>query len=537
MVDDSASAAPPDASAAHAAPPRWRAEPRTDVPIALLVSVFVVAACGLVYELIAGATASYLLGDSVLQFSTVIGAYLFAMGIGSWLSRHLLRDLAGHFLRIELMIGLIGGFMAIALYLLHAYAPAAFRPVLYGLIFVIGALVGLEIPLVMRLLRQHYALKDLVSQVLTFDYLGALLVAVAFPLLLVPQLGMIRTGLFFGLANAIVAAWACWLFRERLIRPWAHGAATLASIAALGAGFAAADHITTFAEEGLYLHRIVYAESTPFQRIVVTQGQGDLRLYLNRNLQFSSRDEHRYHEALVHPVMLAHPAPRRVLILGGGDGLAAREVLRHPAVERITLVDLDPRMTTLFATLPALAALNGGALSSPKVTIVNDDAFTWLEHAQDLFDIAIVDLPDPTNFSLGKLYTTSFYGLLASRVAASGFAVIQTTSPLYARRSFWTVAETLEAAGWRSYPYHTTVPSFGVWGYIAAARRPLPLDAAVAALAAHPERAPRFLTPALLPSLFEFPIDMQRVPAAVNRLHDQVLVHTYEADWGKAPEH
>ena len=156
--------------------------------IALLASVFVIAACGLVYELAAGTLASYLLGDSVLQFSTIIGTYLFAMGVGSWLSRYLERQLAAQFLRIELLVGVIGGLMPAILFLANAVAPSPFRGLLYGLVLLVGVLVGLEIPLVMRLLRRQYALKDLVSQVLTFDYLGALGVSIAFPLLLVPTL-------------------------------------------------------------------------------------------------------------------------------------------------------------------------------------------------------------------------------------------------------------------------------------------------------------------------------------------------------------
>ncbi|MGE0310878.1 MAG: polyamine aminopropyltransferase [Lautropia sp.] len=518
----------------------WASPSRAGTQVALLVSVFVVAACGLVYELIAAAAASYLLGDSVLQFSTVIGTYLFAMGVGSWLSRHLTRRLPDHFVRIELLVAAIGGFMPALLFVLHAFAPDGFRLVLYALIFVIGVLVGLEIPLVMRLLKQHYALKDLVSQVLTFDYLGALAVSLAFPIVLVPYLGMIRTGLFFGIANALVAIWAIWLFRDRLLGPAAHAAGALALLALLGGGFAKADALTELAEEGFYLHRIVHAESTPFQRIVITRGNDDLRLYLNRNLQFSSRDEHRYHEALVHPVLAAHPAPRQVLILGGGDGLAAREVLRHPGVERVTLVDLDPRMTELFSTMPMLTALNQGSLSDPRLDRVVADAFTWLEQTDRMFDIAIVDLPDPSSFALGKLYTNTFYALLARRVAASGFAAIQTTSPLYARKSFWSVVATLESAGWQAWPYHATVPSFGVWGYVAVGHRPFPMQAAVDRLASGllTAKAPlRFLTPALLPTLFELPADMQRVPAEVNRLHDQSLVHTYEREWGRAPEH
>ena len=518
----------------------WSAPARAGTQLALLVSVFVVAACGLVYELIAAAIASYLLGDSLLQFSTVIGTYLFAMGVGSWLSRYLTRHLPDHFVRIELMVAAIGGSMPAVLFALHSFAPDGFRFTLYAMIFAIGVLVGLEIPLVMRLLKQHYALKDLVSQVLTFDYLGALVVSLAFPILLVPHLGMIRTGIFFGIANAAVAVWAIWLFRDRLIAPSLHAAGAALLLGLLGAGFVKADAITSLAEEGFYLHRIVHAESTPFQRIVVTRGNDDLRLYLNRNLQFSSRDEHRYHEALVHPVLAAHPAPRRVLILGGGDGLAAREVLRHPGVEKITLVDLDPRMTELFSTLPMLTALNKGALSDPRMEVVIGDAFTWLEHNERMFDLAIVDLPDPSSFALGKLYTNTFYALLARRVAASGFVAIQTTSPLYARQSFWSVVTTLEAAGWQTWPYHATVPSFGVWGFVVAGRRPFPLDAAVERLASGlltAEAPLRFLTPALLPTLFEMPADMARVPADVNRLHDQALVHYYEREWGRAPEH
>ena len=518
----------------------WSAPSRAGTQLALLVSVFVVAGCGLVYELIAASSASYLLGDSVLQFSTVIGTYLFAMGVGSWLSRFLNRDLPDHFIRIELMVATIGGFMPAVLFVLHAFAPDGFRLMLYSMIFAIGVLVGLEIPLVMRLLKQHYGLKDLVSQVLTFDYLGALAVSLAFPILLVPHLGMIRTGLFFGIANALVAAWAIWLFRDTLRATVLYASSASMLLILLTLGFAKADAMTELAEEGFYLHRIVHAESTPFQRIVITRGNDDLRLYLNRNLQFSSRDEHRYHEALVHPVLAAHPAPRRVLILGGGDGLAAREVLRHPGVEKITLVDLDPRMTALFSTLPMLTSLNKGSLTDARMEAISADAFTWLEKTDRMFDIAIVDLPDPSSFSLGKLYTNTFYALLAERVAASGFAVIQTTSPLYARRSFWSVAATLEAAGWQTWPYHATVPSFGVWGFIAAGRRPFPLSAAASRIESGLLTAGsplRFLTPALLPTLFEMPADMSRVPAEVNRLHDQALVHYYEQEWGRAPEH
>jgi spermidine synthase len=498
--------------------------------VALLASVFIVAACGLLYELAAGALASYLLGDSILQFSTIIGSYLFAMGIGSYLSRFFDRQLVAHFLRIELLVGLVGGLMPAALFSLQTLSPSSFRFALYAMVLLVGTLVGLEIPLVMRILKRHfrerYALKDLVSQVLTFDYLGALAVAIAFPLLLVPQLGLVRTGAFFGLLNVGVAAWAMWLFRGELRRLSAHVMACLAVVAALLATLAGAERISTWAEDRFYADRILYSETSAYQRVVVTASRVGVRLFLNGNLQFHSRDEYRYHEALVHPAMAAHGAAKRVLVLGGGDGMAVREVLKYPSVEEVTLVELDPHMTKLFAEQPLLRQLNGDALRSPKLRIINTDAFAWLEKTPDSFDVIVVDFPDPTNFSIGKLYTSSFYSLIDAHLSASGYAVMQTTSPLIARKSFWTVATTIESTGLQTTPYHAHVPSFGEWGFILASRRPFRT----------PTQLPdglRFLTLAGLPALMEFPPDMARVPAQVNRLSNQVLVQTFEEEWGR----
>jgi spermidine synthase len=506
--------------------------------VALLAAVFVIAACGLVYELAAGALASYLLGDSVLQFSTVIGVYLFAMGLGSWASRLIERQLVAQFLRIELLLALVGGLMPAALFVAHGSLPGggdgAFRVLLYGLVMLIGALVGLEIPLVMRILKRHfserYALKELVSQVLTFDYLGALVVAVAFPLLLVPHLGLLRTGMFFGLLNALVAAWTLWLFRAELRRWRWQAAGTLATIAVLASAMFGAERLTGWAEDRFYGDQVIVREASPFQRIVVTHGPAGTRLFLNGNLQFHTRDEYRYHEALVHPALLAHGAPKRVLVLGGGDGMAVREVLRHASVEQVTLVELDPAMTRLFKDKPLLAALNDQALASSKLRIVHADAFAWLEQQREVFDAIVVDFPDPSNFSLGKLYSTSFYRLLDQALAADGFAVVQSTSPLVARRSFWTVVATLEAVGLATTPYHAHVPSFGEWGFVIASRRPVRTQGLA------PPMGLRFLTREGLPALFHFPPDMARSSEAPNRLSDQRLVHLFEQEWGRARE-
>jgi spermidine synthase len=331
-----------------------------------------------------------------------------------------------------------------------------------------------------------------------------------------------------------VAVWALWLFRHELRQFQAHALACGLTLAALGLGMAGADSVTSWAEDKMYQDRVVFAQTTPYQRIVVTHGPGEgragYRLFLNGNLQFAQRDEYRYHEALVHPVMAAFSTsgrgPKKVAVLGGGDGMAVREILKYPGVVSVTLVELDPAMTDLFTRQPVLSNLNAQALQSPKVRVVNADAFSWLENTPEVFDVIVVDFPDPTNFNIGKLYTNSFYALLDKHLAASGYAVIQTTSPLVARHSFWTVVATIESVGLTATPYHTHVPSFGEWGYVVASRRPYRLPTTL------PEGL-RFLNVQSLPTLFDFPLDMARVPAEVNRLSNQVLVTTYEAEWGR----
>jgi spermidine synthase len=495
---------------------------------ALLASVFVIAACGLVYELIAAAAATYLLGDSVTQFSVVIGVYLAAMGLGSYLSKHVTDRIVARFVDIELMIAVLGGFSAAAMFMTFAYAGPGFRVVLFALVIAVGVLVGLEIPLVMRILKERLGFRDLVARVLSFDYLGALGVSIAFPLVLAPRLGLIRTAFLFGLMNAAVALWAVWLFRDRLRSPAIMGSRCIIVLAALAGGFVYSDRLTQLTEEHIYSDQIVHAESSPYQRIVVTRWRDDLRLYLNGNLQFSALDEYRYHESMVHPALAAMPHARRALVLGGGDGLAVREILRHPNIESVTLVELDPAMTRLFSSAPALRALNGDALNSPKVKVVNADAFAWLEESRDHFDFVAIDFPDPSNHSLGKLYTTAFYSLLKRRLSARGMAVIQATSPIFARRSFWCVVATLEEVGFEVAPYHAVVPSFGEWGFIIASNEPYVPPAKY-------PFATRFLTPELHPALFRFPADMARVPVEPNRLNTQILVQYFEAEWRRGP--
>ncbi|MGI8744944.1 MAG: polyamine aminopropyltransferase [Bryobacteraceae bacterium] len=493
------------------------------MPVVLFISVFLIAACGLIYELIAGTLASYLLGDSVLQFSTIIGCYLFAMGIGSFLSRFLTRGLVAQFVGIELMVGLVGGFSSSALFLAFAYTQA-FRLILYLVVIAVGILVGLEIPLLMRILKERFRFSELVSHVLTFDYLGALGASLLFPILLVPKLGLVRSALVFGMLNAAVALWSTFLFRSQLARSTALRVGCFLVLALLTGGMAFADRISDAADNNLYADEVIFSRTTRYQRIVLTKWKDDLRLFLNSHLQFSSRDEYRYHEALVHPALAALPGARRVLVLGGGDGLAVRELLKYPAVESITLVDLDPEMTGLFSTHPVLSQLNQHSLTAPRTHVINADAFPWLDRVQDQFDLAVVDFPDPTSYSLGKLYTTAFYRLLAKHISANGLFVVQSTSPLFARQSYWCIVETLKQAGLRTYPYHVYVPSFGEWGFVIASHAPYE----------PPRQLPpglRFLSARNVPELFTFPNDMLPIPVDANHLNDQILVRYYEREW------
>ncbi len=497
----------------------------------LFLNVVIISTCGLIYELLAATVSSYVLGDSVTQFSLIIGVYLFAMGVGSYLSRFIDKNVAEKFIDIELAVAVIGGFSAPLLFLTFAYV-SYFGFILYTMVFLIGMLVGLEIPLLMRILQDKLDFKELVSRVLALDYVGALVAAVLFPIFLVPKLGLNRTSLIFGMLNAGVAIWATWLLEPLLTKRKitilrVKGVVVLVVLAI---ALIKAERLTTLAEDGLFVDNIIYTKSSPYQRIVVTKGKLGYSLFLNGNLQFSSFDEYRYHEALVHPGFAAFAGDaKRILVLGGGDGLALREILKYKSVENVTLVDLDPEMTRVSYSVPALGALNNHSFDDPRVSVVNSDAYVWLDNnVMEPFDVAIVDFPDPNNFALGKLYSTRFYKLLKQKLRPDSAVVIQTTSPLIARQSFWCIITTLEASGFVVKPFLTTVPSFGVWGYALAKLQPFET----------PQKPPtgvelRFLNDNTFASLFEFPSDTSRPleEIEINRLDNQALVRYYEAEW------
>lgn len=471
--------------------------------------------------------ASYLLGDSITQFSLVIGVYLSAMGLGSYLSKFVDARLHDRFVTVQLIIAVVGGLSAIALFYGFAHLDSI-RPLLFLILVIIGTGVGLEIPLLMRVMKEGQSLKDLVARVLAFDYVGSLVASILFPLFLLPYLGLVRTALLFGSFNALVALWSTRVFAHSLKHPRRSQIVAGLIAAGLLSGFFLGKKIETYGERQLFDAPVILSHKTPYQRLTVTRWKEDIRLFINGNLQFSSTDEHRYHEALVHPVMAHADGHARVAVLGGGDGLALREILEYESVEHVDLVDLDPKMVELFSTHDALVPLNAASFDDPRVSVHNDDAMRWVEgeaKADHEFDVIIIDLPDPNNYSLGKLYSRSFYRLVGSVLAEGGAIVVQSTSPYFSPRSYWCIVETLRSAEMHVLPYHAHVPSFGDWGYVLATPdvRPIPGQ-----LVDGPSYS--FLTDDLLPTLFTFPRDQGPREVDLNRLNDQMLVRYYEQD-------
>lgn len=490
----------------------------------LLAMVLAIATAGLVYELGMGAVASYVLGDSVRQFSLVIGAYLSALGLGAFLSRYVDAELAVTFVNVELSAALVGGLSSPALFLAFSLG-ASFQLLLLVIVASVGTLVGIELPLLMRILESRLSFKDLVARALTYDYAGALIGSLAFSLYLVPRLGLVRTSIVCGLVNAAVALAATWVLFARDDRRGSQlGRLRWSGVGVVAVLFGAllyAPSCVTWAESRTY-GRVQHSADSQYQRLLLTKRDHHLELYLNGHLQFSSQDECRYHEALVHPTLGLTQSPRRILIGGGGDGLAVREVLKWPEVERVVLVDLDPEMTALATRQPELLTLNQRSLLDTRVVIRNEDAFQWVEQDHQSYDAVILDFPDPTSLGVGKLFTTTFYSRLKKLLAPDAVVVVQATSPLLSPNSFWSIEHTLASVGYHTRPLRVFVPSFGDWGFVVAKLGTLPLSPIV------PQGVELHCLDRLaLTRLAEFPADTRPTRIAVNRLDNQSLVLMY----------
>jgi spermidine synthase len=492
----------------------------------LLFSILIVALCGITYELIIGAVSSYLLGNSVNQFSLTIGFFMFAMGIGAYLSKLLNQQLLQNFIIIEIIIALIGGSSSLILFMAFPYTHVLYSLVMYSLILVIGILVGMEIPILTTLLSQKSSTRDALANVLSIDYLGALIGSVAFPLLLLPQLGLIRSSFVIGLINILTAIVNVYFFRMHLLRAKLMMLISLFILLLLTAFIFVGSYLTSFAEQHLYFDQIIYSKQTPYQRIIVTQAldTNDQRLYIDGHIQFSTRDEYRYHESLVHPVMIQNPHRKNILILGGGDGLAAREVLKYNEVERIHLVDIDPEMTRISNQLPLLKELNKSSLQNPKLTVFHQDAFTFINQAGILYDRVIIDMPDPHNEAINKLYSREFYKMIKRRMSHDGFIISQSSSPFFTRRTFWSIEQTLNHVFDQTLSFQLTVPSFGLWGFNMASIQGDFIDDYNFTVNT------RYLNDEIMEASKIFSEDTKKIPSPVNSIMEPKLYQLYLKD-------
>lgn len=492
----------------------------------LLLTVFVCAACGLVYELALIALGSYLIGNSIQQSSIVLAVMVFAMGMGALAAKPLQRWAAPAFAGVEIALALLGGLSVLALYAAYAWL-GLYSVAVIAESFVIGLLIGAEIPLLMVLLQRirRQAAGSAVSDLFAADYVGALLGGLAFPFVLLPVFGLVRGAILVGALNALAGfGLVLGVFRRTLVKRATVLLSVLALLVAgmLGSAYAYAQDFEVTARQALYSDPVVHAERSQYQEIVITRstvlaGTSDLRLYLDGDLQFSSVDEYRYHESLVHPAMAGKHS--RVLILGGGDGLALREVLKYPDVRSATLVELDPAMIRLGRDDPRLVRLNHGSYHDPRSHIVQADAMNWLRGTANRYDVVIVDMPDPDATATAKLYSVEFYGLVRHVLAPGGRMVVQAGSPYFAPKSYWCIRKSIAVAGWQTVPYHIAVPTFGNWGYVLAAKGSLPK------LRLSPE-APnlRFLTPEVLRKSTVFPADRPPLDVPPSTLtHPRIL--------------
>lgn len=485
----------------------------------LMLTTLIISGCSICYELIISAVSSYLVGDSTLQYSVTIGLYMCAMGLGSYLSKYMKKDLFNWFVGIEIGVGLIGGISSLVLFLANLYLEQ-YQLVMYAEIIVIGTFVGAEIPILTRIIEQDEEnLRITISSIFSFDYIGGLIGSIAFPLLLLPHLGYFATAFLVGSMNALAAILIVFKYANRIKDVLTYKIAAVGLFVCMIVGAIFSENISDVIEGGLYRDNIILSEHTQYQHIVMTKHKDDLRLFIDGNIQFCSLDEYRYHEALVHIPMSQASQKERVLVLGGGDGLAVREILKYPETE-ITLVDLDAEMLELCRTDSQVSALNEGALDSERLTVVIDDAYRYLEETEDMYDVILVDLPDPNNDALNKLYTNIFYRLCGNHLTEDGVLAVQSTSPYYAKKAYWCVAKTLQSEGFYVDSYHLQVPAFGDWGFHMAAKQQLSQEYELAV-------ETKYLSEDNIPALFAFGKDEVDMDVEINSLSHPMLIQYY----------
>ncbi|PID43131.1 MAG: spermidine synthase [Proteobacteria bacterium] len=561
-------------------------QPRPDRFFAFLLGfcMFSTGASGLVNEYVLATITTYILGNSIEQFSLVIASMMLMMGVSGLVQNRMSDDaLVYRFIGIEVLVALLGGFAPLAIYAAYGYLHHHFLFVHYFFVLMVGFLIGFEIPVVMRIIEQNrIRLKANLVIVYAMDYIGAFVGAVVWVTWLLKHYPLTEISFIVAGFNFIVAVFAVFYYIMR--KDQKHNILVFSVIiltaCALLYGYIHNRELSDLMEQRFYDDPIVHRETTRYQHLVVTKnpGTGDVRLYINGNTQFSSLDENRYHDFLVHPVMALAKRKSNVLLLGGGDGLALRELNKYADVEHISLVDLDPDMVKLAATEPNLAMLNDNAFRDERVRFIagegvtpadirpvllaGDNSFNaghpGTEHADsewvasihvinvdaDRFldgvsgrkwDVVIVDFPDPSSVELSKLYSKQFYRKLARHLSPDALVAIQSTSPYHAKEAFLAIGATLRAAEYKVIPYRQNIPSFGDWGFFLAWRSEVTEKTRVQAIKEvdHFDVETTFITPELMVASLAFGKgELHSSAPCINTLMHPCLVQHYnEYSW------
>lgn len=495
----------------------------------------IVSICGIIFEVLFGALGSYIIGDGVKQYTLTISLFLTGMGIGASISEKVMKNLILAFIWIEFSIAIIGGFSSFTMFGIIAFTPNGTETLfLYSVTFIIGALTGLELPILIRKANEiGVTLNKSTARVLFSDYAGGLIGGLLFVFYLRPQLGMVKSAFFVGLINLAVALFVLWVFRKEIKRFGITAATGMLIGCFLIGGLLFGEEMAFSFEQKLYRDPIIHMEDSRYQKIVITKEQGDTRMFLNGALQFSSSDEYRYHETLVHPAMSYAKIHQNILILGGGDGLAVKELLKYETIEKITVVDLDPRIVELAKSNHHLVQLNKSSLYDERIHVIHKDAFEFMEKTKDWYDVILVDLPDPNNDSLNKLYTREFYSLLRNHLLPGGALMVQATSPVFATEAYWSISKTIQSTGLYIENFHVDIPSFGNWGFVMASRNQINVNELTISVPT------AYLNTEMLNSLTYFGKDEDEtiikngeiVPIKPNTLINPHLIEKYEQAW------
>ncbi len=543
--------------------------PKTLV-VVLGISMLFVGICGISYEYTFSRLAADILGNSIRQWAIIIGLMMLFMGIGADLQKYFPDKYnVDNFIVLEIILGLLGGVgPSLTLYAFGSIHQH-FILVHYFFICSIGLLIGLEIPLLTRVNQMTVpSLKHNLGLILKMDYIGSFIGALVWVFVLPIFFNVLEISFFLGIINVSVALFAWFWFYPWMQYPRLIPAFGIVVMIILAIGIINGERITTHAEQKLYRDRIVFTKTTTYQRIVITQNNTrDFYFYINGHLQFSSLDEHIYHEFLVHPVMSSLTHRKNILVLGGGDGLAVREILKYEDVESVTLVDIDPEMTKLAVTNPELVALNQGSLKNAKVRtlpaagiqkgekttltqygsghfrrhrkheeveihLYNIDAYNFVQSISGMYDAIILDFPDPNNEDLAKLYSFEFYSILKDKLTFDGLIIQQSSTPSLAKEVFLTVGRTMRAAGLETLPLRQHVPSFGDWGWWVAGHRERYGQDGLKQLLNQPQPIPadvRYITNELISASMHFGKGALESPLQdVNKLLDKRIYYHYE---------